>query len=120
MEEAERLCDELIIMNEGEIISQGTPVDLVNSLKTYHEINLQYANDGFDISLLSEVSGVVDYKWDNNQYALTIKTEQFTGAMKQLLNISERQGLEIVQFDINKPTLEDVFLIHTVKGKEIY
>lgn len=118
MEEAERLCDELMIMQNGKIISQGTPAGLVSALKSYHEISLQFVNGQYDTALLENVTGIIDHEWDEAHMKLTIKTAQLTDTVKQLLNNSDEKGLEIAHFDINRPNLEDVFLTHTGNQEE--
>ena len=119
MEEAERLCDELLIMNEGRIISQGTPAELVGSLNAYHEIVIQYTESRLETGWLDQLADVIDYAWDSEQCRLTVKTEKITGTILALLNYSEQQGMVVNSFDINRPNLEDVFLTRTGAGKEM-
>ena len=115
MEEAETLCDELMIMSEGKIISQGRPRDLVNMISPHHEINLQLGSGVFDVSYLKEVSDVIDYKWEHEANQLSIKTSKFTETLKDILNVSEDKKIEILNFNIERPNLEDVFLTSTQK-----
>jgi len=115
MEEAETLCDEIMIMSDGKIISQGTPSDLINTLSPHHDIHLQFGRGEFETDCLVELSGIIDYQWESQAKQLTIKTEKFTETLKEILDISETKRLEIVNFNINRPNLEDVFLSSTKK-----
>ncbi|WP_045825502.1 non-ribosomal peptide synthetase [Teredinibacter turnerae] len=115
MEEAETLCDELMIMSEGQIVSQGSPVELINKLSPHHDIHLQFGRGQFNTDYLVELSGIIDYQWESQANQLTIKTAKFTETLKDILSISEARSLEILNFNINRPNLEDVFLSSTKK-----
>jgi ABC-type multidrug transport system ATPase subunit len=115
MEEAETLCDELMIMSEGEIISQGTPMELISTISPHHDIQLQFGRDQFNTDYMIELSGVIDYKWESNSNQLTIKTAKFNETLKEIFAVSESKKLDIVNFNINRPNLEDVFLSTTKK-----
>lgn len=115
MEEAESLCDELMIMSEGKIISQGSPSQLVSSLSPYHDIRLQFGRGDFQVDYLDGLSDVIDYEWESEAKQLTIKTSRFSKTLKDILNVSEEKCLEIINFYIDQPNLEDVFLSRTKK-----
>jgi len=115
MEEAETLCDELMIMSEGRIISQGSPSELISTLNPYHDIQLQFGRGQFHTDYLRELSDVIDYTWESSANKLTIKTARFNDTLKEILTISEHKQLEILNFNINRPNLEDVFLSTTKK-----
>ncbi|TVZ40309.1 non-ribosomal peptide synthase protein (TIGR01720 family)/amino acid adenylation domain-containing protein [Alteromonadaceae bacterium 2753L.S.0a.02] len=115
MEEAETLCDQLMIMSEGRIVSQGTPAQLINTLSPHHDIHLQFGRGQFETDYLVELSNIIDYQWESQAKQLTIKTAKFTETLKDILSISESKSLEILNFNINRPNLEDVFLSSTKK-----
>ncbi len=110
MEEAYVLCDEIIIMDHGEIIAEGTPQQLLSShfddvvihLPESDELNgaLQHININGSREIIRCHGG------------LEISTDDITGTINQLLaaNIS-LQGLQV-----RERTLEDLFLELTGKG----
>ncbi len=98
MDEAESLCDEIIIMDHGKIIDQGTPQEL-----------LDQNFDGVVISLPSEISNQlkkanIEYLDNNNR--IEIITENTEETIKKLLESS----IPINNIQIRSPNLEDLFI----------
>lgn len=98
MDEAESLCDEIIIMDHGKIIEQGTPQEL-----------LDHHFDGVVISLPNEISAQlkktnITYLENNNRIEIT--TENTEETVKILLNNS----IPISNMQIRSPNLEDLFI----------
>jgi len=117
MEEAERLCDEILIMNSGRIIAQGNPSDLVNSLSVQHSIQFQFARGQFKLEFLKDLVSVTDHEWNNDTSRLRVRTAKITEALREILALSESRRVSVLDFDISRPSLEDVFLSHT--GREL-
>ncbi|WP_039913736.1 ABC transporter ATP-binding protein [Cellvibrio mixtus] len=115
MEEAETLCDELMIMSEGKIISQGAPYELISALSPHHDIQLQFGRGQFSPDYMVELTDIIDYRWESESNQLTIKTAQFNQTLKEILGVSENKKIDIVNFNVIKPNLEDVFLSTTKK-----
>lgn len=115
MEEAERLCDEIMIMNRGQIIAQGNPSKLVSLLPMRHSIRFQFGPGQFKVEFLQDLANVVDHEWDARTERLLIRTPRVTEAMRDILAISEARQISVLDFDISRPSLQDVFLAHTDK-----
>ena len=56
MDEAERLCDRLAIIDEGRVVAEGSPRDLVAGLGT--EPRVRFGANGSDLGFLEAVAGV--------------------------------------------------------------
>jgi len=98
MDEAESLCDEIIIMDHGKIIEQGTPQDLLDE-------NF----DGVVISLPNEISiqlkdTKIEYLENNNRVEITTANTEET--VKMLLE----KKIPISNMQIRSPNLEDLFI----------
>lgn len=115
MEEAERLCDEIMIMNRGRIIAQGNPSKLVSLLPMRHSIQFQFGPGQFKVEFLQDLANVADHEWDARTERLLIRTPRVTDAMREILAISEARQISVLDFDISRPSLQDVFLAHTDK-----
>lgn len=105
MEEAERLCRRIAVIDMGKIIADGTTPELLKMLPYKEEILLQKnertsaAIDSFKI--LGEISEVEE------NFVIKIK-EKFK--MSDIFKTVENAGLDYSNVNIHKPTLEELFL----------
>ncbi len=66
MDEAERLCDRVAIIDEGRIVAQGTPAELMRPLATGAQVRFS-ATNGFDAAWLEGVAGVTSVVREDEQ-----------------------------------------------------
>jgi ABC-2 type transport system ATP-binding protein len=112
MEEAERLCDRIAIIDHGKIIALGTHADLVRTtFGTRSQVLARYrgAEERIAAWVFERGGHVVD---GTAQFSIEHPAE--VGA---LLEASARAGLELLDVSIRKPNLESVFLQLT--GREL-
>lgn len=120
MEEAERLCDEIMIMNGGKVIAQGPPAELVKSLSATQSLSLQFGIGEFNAAhaeSIGSLSGVISHLWDERSDTLAIQTTDVAKTLEAVLANCRDRGIQITNIDIVRPSLEDVFLSHT--GKDL-
>jgi len=114
MEEAERLCDRVAIMDHGRVIALGTPRQLIASLGAGHVVEFALA-DGVDpAALLPELealAGVRSVRPAPDRVSLTVNEVHRT--LPALLAIVERRGGELSMLVTHHATLDDVFLALT-------
>lgn len=116
MEEVEELCDYIIIMDKGKVISEGTKFDLINSLDTGEineiELNSQPLELLEDVKQLKSVLSAV---YDNN--LLIVKSGRGISNIVDILDIIKKYDLKFIRMHSKLPTLNDVFL--EITGKEL-
>ena len=107
IEEAHQLCDRIAIIDHGRIIATNTPDGLIAAAKTLPCISLQTARP-LDAPRVQGLTGArdVDWKIDRGQ----IKTADVSRCVIELVKLIEAQGNELVDLQIRKPSLEDVFI----------
>jgi len=107
MEEAERLCDRVAIMDHGQILEMGT----VNELVTRHfrERTVRFATrEGLTDEMLAGVRGVQRVAHESDETVLyTSEVPQTVGA---LLKLGDELGMHDLDLAVRRPTLEDVFI----------
>lgn len=113
LEEADQLADRVAIIDHGKIISEGTPAELKAQLgETYFEIALE---DATDLAVTEEIITTVtgqEVLISPEGTTITVKMEE-TKIMTQLLLMLDQAGVEIKEFAVRKPTLDEVFLALT-------
>jgi ABC-2 type transport system ATP-binding protein len=107
IEEAERLCDRVAIVDQGKVIALGTPNELKGRSgdKTRIEVRLTRPEPP---ETLRALDGVTDCRDLNGGYAL--HTQRPPQAIVSLVKYLEAQGNELVSLEIATPSLEDVFI----------
>ena len=111
MEEADRLCNRIAIIDHGKIIALDTPVNLKNGMGG-DVVTLKSSDPSAIVAALNEpwVSRIEQH---DGQVIISLKNaEQHVGTIVTLLN---RDKIAIESISIHKPTLEDVFLSFTGK-----
>ena len=112
MEEAERLCDRVAIMDRGRIIALGTPADLIASLGAEHVVEFTLDNGVVPPGgELAELPGVTDVRQEDGRFRLTVR-EVHTAVPALLAQLSHRQAT-LASLSTHHATLEDVFVALT-------
>jgi ABC-2 type transport system ATP-binding protein len=112
MEEAERLCDRVAIIEHGKLIELGTPEDLVQ--KHCPERAVVFTSDDTKVAERMATLGVVE----RNEGATATYTVRGAGDdfVTDVINVIAREGIRVRGFRTEIPTLEDVFLRLTGHG----
>ncbi len=118
MEEAERLCDRVAIMDHGKVIALGTPRSLIASLGAEHVVEFALADGATRAPSPSELSalpGVRAVRPGLDRTALTVA--EVHRAVPALLGLLERRGAELSLLATHHATLEDVFV--SLTGRQL-
>ena len=107
MEEAARLCDRVAIMDHGQIIAQGTPLELIESLGADQIIEFRVTKEIAEDTLTS-LPAVTHLHKREDDYSLTVA--EMGVALPALLEEIKRQQSELVSLTTHQATLEDVFV----------
>jgi ABC-2 type transport system ATP-binding protein len=109
MEEAERLCDRVAIMDRGKVIALGTPGGLIASLGVAHLIELTSdAGSGLDLEAVKRIPGVHDAREDST--CVRVQAVDLHRVLPVLLEELGRQGVPLTELRTHSATLEDVFV----------
>jgi len=113
MEEADKLCDTIAIIDNGTIITKGTPIELKNSIGA-DTIVVGFANTesaGKAEKLLLEKFGSAQTKIEVN--ILTVQIKNGEKVIPELLRLLDTNNLNAQSITLSKPSLDDVFLKYT-------
>jgi ABC-2 type transport system ATP-binding protein len=107
IEEAERLCDRVAIIDHGKVIAHGSPRELKASSGGTTRIEVRLSKPESNGTLRS-LEGVVDAREVDGAYVLHSQRPPQT--IVSMVKHLEAQGNELVSLEIATPSLEDVFI----------
>ena len=114
MEEAERLCDRVAIMDHGKIIAQGTPKELIASLGADHVVDFALTDGGIAddlVEILRQMGGVSAVRTGPDGVSLTVV--ELHRALPALLALLKDRGVELSLLTTHHASLDDVFVALT-------
>jgi len=116
MEEADKLCRELSILDHGKIIARGSPAELKQAIG--HDIITISLKNPQDLSLraetkkiLREVRGVLDVT--DSDGGVVCHAKNAGEIIADVVSALDRNNRRPVSLSMSSPTLDDVFLHHT-------
>jgi ABC-2 type transport system ATP-binding protein len=110
LDEADQLCDRVAIIDNGEIVAEGTPLELKR------EISGDVVTVGVDdaekaAELLEKLPFV--RRLETSNAGLVLYVDDASHAIPQILRALDGSGLEFGEMELHRPTLDDVFLTKT-------
>jgi ABC-2 type transport system ATP-binding protein len=114
MEEAERLCDRVAVIDHGKIIALGAPQELIRSMGAEHVVEFtvegeQGAGSGtLGADALTALPGIRGARLDGDRYELTVS--EVHHAVPALMAELERRQVVLTNLRTHHATLEDLFL----------
>ena len=114
MDEAERLSDELVIVDSGKVIAEGTPASIVARLDAESIVELTPgAGSMVEARELEELDGVRSVRMEGGAWILSVVGTQ--SAISSCLRLFDQRGIVLEDLRTHRPTLEDVFVSMTGK-----
>lgn len=116
LEEAEQLCDRMVIMDQGRSIAQGTVGQLQKSISTQERVEVGFLTEYPGMkSRLSELPHVVKVTNKNDNYLIHFEKQE--NNLSNLIKFIESNNLSYTELTSERSTLSDIFLELT--GKEL-
>jgi ABC-2 type transport system ATP-binding protein len=106
IDEVERLCDRVAILDHGRIIAAGRPAELIGASGAAPRVTLTTAVE-LDAALLEELPGATDLVREGENVRFQTGTVALT--LAELMRRLAERGVEPSRLRIEEPTLEDVF-----------
>ncbi len=114
LDEADALCDRLVIMDHGQIVIEGTPGDLKRQVAGESVVLSLHDGGGGTaraLTLLGTQAFVREISADGDQVRLYV--EDTSAALPQILRLLDSEQIGIKAMSVSEPTLDDVFLRQT-------
>lgn len=114
IEEAERLCDRVAIIDAGKIIELGTPREIQQRTLGHSLIELQTAAALPENAPAFAEADKVHFSTD--RLNLTVHSQKPARTLVDVVKWVDQAGIELVDIHVKRPTLEDVFIELTGKS----
>jgi ABC-2 type transport system ATP-binding protein len=107
MDEANRLCDRVAIINHGKITAIDRPAKLKNIIKRLNSVEISF-DKTISTDSLSEISHVSEVLKEGDKFV--ISTDNVNGFLYSFTAFAESQNLKIISLNTLSPSLEEVFI----------
>ncbi len=116
MEEAEQLCDYIIIIDSGRILLEGTRDELLNS---DNKKIIEFTPEASDNDLNELISGNSDFdiKWDEDTRKGIITIDDLEKELPEFINYLKSKNIQLKNFESRRKTLDDLFT--TLTGRHL-
>jgi len=118
MDEAERLCDRVAIVDQGQVIALGTPRELITRIGGEQIVDFRTATSaetGYDLDSLRSIPTAGEARRNDDRISLTVREPH--AALPGLLELLQKRGETLTDLTIRSATLEDVFV--TLTGRNL-
>ncbi|MBN2043162.1 MAG: ABC transporter ATP-binding protein [Candidatus Aenigmarchaeota archaeon] len=112
--EVEEMCREMAVINRGRIVSHGN-IKSIRKNMNFPDMVYFHLNRYDRIDFLQKVTGVIEY--NINEEGLFVKIKKGPDTAKEIIRLFEDNGTKIIDMEIRKATLEEVFM--RIVGKKI-
>ncbi len=117
MDEAERLCDDVVLIDHGEIIAHGSPKKLVD--QHFQEQALEFSDPGFlscEREGLNELTVVNRVVFEEKTGVIVLYSDKIAKTISQLNEYCDKLGKQVENITVRRATLEDLFIKLTGRG----
>ncbi|MDD5254326.1 MAG: ABC transporter ATP-binding protein [Candidatus Nanoarchaeia archaeon] len=113
LNEIEAICTKIAILHKGKIIRSGTPNELKDMYTKNQEIHLRTSPGRYDpiINYLKKTTDITDIMNQGNK--MVIYTKDAEKVLQDLLNVLAKNNEKLIDIDVNRPSLEEVFTFFT-------
>lgn len=116
MDEVDFLCDEIVIIDKGKVIAKGTSEELKNSIEMNEKISFKSSNLTDEIKeKIKTLDHILSYEEKDSAVKLTFSHGD--GYLMKLIKLLDENNIKYSSLNVEKPSLNDVFLELT--GKDL-
>lgn len=116
MEEVEILCNKIVIIDQGQVIAEGTKEQLKNMVRTSEKVVMEVPDiSQAQLKAVSQLPGISEVSYD--ELHLILYTKELKQSMLPVLSYFEQEAIPYANLVTEEATLNDVFL--EITGKEL-
>ncbi len=108
MEEAQRLCDRVAIIERGKAIATGSPGELIASLDGNLVVEVEMAEGDVEDEAVRRLAGVTSVRRENGALLVSVREAHVT--VPALLDLFRARSASLAHLTLRQATLEDVYV----------
>jgi ABC-2 type transport system ATP-binding protein len=113
MEEADRLCDRIAIVDHGTLVALGTPVELKQSVPGSNVVEVQFARESDQWKARLEALADVTEVQSQSAGVYRVLTSNGSQTTTQLVEMANSLGEQLASLSVQNTSLDDVFVHYT-------
>ena len=113
MEEADRLCDRIAIVDHGTLVALGTPVELKQSVPGSNVVEVQFARESDEWKTRLEALPDVTEVQSQSAGVYRVLTSNGSQTTTQLVEMASSLGEQLASLSVQNTSLDDVFVHYT-------
>ncbi|RRR97583.1 ATP-binding cassette domain-containing protein [Glycomyces terrestris] len=113
LEEADELADRIAVLDGGRIVAEGTPEQLKRMIPGGHVGLRLHRADQVERTARALGAG----SFDAEQLTVQVPSDASVDSLRKILDTLDREGIEVDEFTVHTPDLDDVFLALTGQAK---
>lgn len=115
MEEVEKLCNRIYIMDEGKMVASGTKAELIDAVDKHHTLKIKFKKHSVALQeAVQHLDSVVKAEWVEDQ--LEILVHNGDEIISNILELAHEEGNGVRNIEVVEADLETVFLKLTGKA----
>lgn len=112
MEEAEKLCDRIVVLDQGKVLAKGSLKELLDERNMDEAVVFSFTEPCAALPL-EHCPGFVKLEWEANRVSGKILVKDIVGFLPEFLAVVKSYGLELKALECRKMTLDDLFIAMT-------